>query len=57
MDWHFPIAMLVITAMLALALLHNPAQPLVQERAIALAEPEETQQHIVPARELMRPRP
>ena len=34
------------------------ATPLAVEHvAIALAEPEETQQHILPARELLRPRP
>lgn len=29
----------------------------IEHVAIALAEPEETQQHILPARELLRPRP
>jgi hypothetical protein len=29
----------------------------VEHVAIALAAPEETQQHILPARELLRPRP
>jgi hypothetical protein len=29
----------------------------IEHEAIALAEPEETQQHILPARELLRPRP
>ena len=29
----------------------------IEHVAVALAEPEETQQHIVPAGELLRPRP